>query len=335
MATNQKKIKVVWLGGFIVLVLMMISIGGITRLTRSGLSIVEWKPVSGLIPPLSESEWQYQFSLYQKTPEFTQVNSSFGVSDYKRIFIWEYLHRVLGRLIFLFVVVPGIFLWRRKLVSGRLVLSLASLVALQGLVGWLMVKSGLNTRPHVSPYMLALHFFFALSVMVYAYYFLCRSQSENFETVEKKNWRWIQFLGVFLLLQIFYGCLTSGLKAGFSFNTYPLMGGSFFPTGGFVLEPGWLNIFENPATIQWIHRWLGALTLLTLVGATLSIFRSHSARLRGPFFHFLGITGLQVFLGILNIVLVVPIYLAVIHQLVAALLVLAYFNILFRVQVRR
>lgn len=320
-----------WLAGFCILVLLMISVGGITRLTRSGLSIVEWRPITGIIPPLTEADWQSHFELYKQSPEYNHINSHFELSDYKNIFMWEYLHRVLGRIIFLFVIIPGAVLWRKKMVSGRLVLLLAGLVALQGLIGWLMVKTGLNVKPHVSPYMLALHFFSALSVLVIAYYQLQKMRPQlGAALTAGQQYRYVVF-GVLLFFQIFYGCLTSGLKAGVGYNTYPLMNGQFFPDGGLFFYPAWLNFLENPATVQWTHRWLGIITLLSLVSVIASIVKTTMwAHVKKPFFHLLGLIFLQVFLGILNIIYVVPVSLAATHQFVAALIVISYFSILFR-----
>lgn len=330
MNTAGVKYKQLWLLGFSLLVLIMISVGGITRLTRSGLSIVEWKPVSGFIPPLTDSDWQQQFDLYKQTPEYTHVNSHFELSDYKAIFMWEYLHRVLGRLIFFFVVIPGVILWRKKYVSGKLVLSLASLVALQGLIGWLMVKSGLNVKPHVSPFMLALHFFAALSVLVFAIYHYVKTLPSLQTSVTGHLKRSYYIFGAALAVQIFYGCLVSGMKAGIGYNTYPLMNGQFFPDGGLFFTPAILNFFENPATVQWTHRWLGILVLGIFFVVVAQFFKSESwAEVKKSFCFFLAAILFQVVLGILNIILVVPISLAALHQLVAAILVVCYFRLLF------
>ena len=330
MKNSVVKLKQLWLLGFCLLVLLMISVGGITRLTRSGLSIVEWKPVSGIIPPITETDWQQQFDLYKQTPEFSNVNSHFELSDYKSIFMWEYLHRVLGRLIFLFVVIPGIILWRKKIVSGRLVLLLAGLVAFQGLIGWLMVKTGLNIKPHVSPFMLALHFFTALSVLLVAYYNYSKTLNPIVAPVSHNQKSWLAVFGIGLSLQVFYGCLTSGLKAGFGYNTYPLMNGDFFPEGGLFFSPAVVNFFENPATVQWTHRWLGITVLSLLI---FCVFQFQQAEVwpavKKYFYLILAVIVTQVVLGILNIIYVVPVPLAALHQFVAAVLVISYFRLVF------
>jgi cytochrome c oxidase assembly protein subunit 15 len=323
-----------WLVGFVILLLAMIAVGGVTRLTRSGLSIVEWRPFTGILPPLSDQAWQDQFELYKQSPEFQQVNSQFALSDYQRIFIWEYIHRLLGRFIFLYALLPGVVLWRKRQVKGSIVTLLCVLVALQGLIGWLMVKSGLAHEPHVSPFMLALHFFSALTVLATVYYQLSKFRPKIVIPASAgRVMTWVHSFGILLLIQLFYGCLTSGFKAGFSFNTYPLMGGEFFPPGGLLSEPFWVNFFVNPATIQWTHRWMGIVVFLIGIVAVKSVLGSTVKKtMKGPLFHLAGVCFVQVLLGILNVLFVVPIPLAVLHQLIASLLLMAYLNVLFRAQ---
>lgn len=314
--------------GFCFLIICMISVGGITRLTKSGLSIVDWRPITGVIPPLTEEAWQKQFEMYQKTPEYNQVNSHFELPDYKQIFLWEYLHRVLGRIIFLFIVIPGFILWRKKLASGKLVLGLATLVAVQGLIGWLMVKTGLNNRPHVSPFMLALHFFTAVNVLLMGVWPLLKMQPRFKVSFTPEQSFLYKVFGAFLTVQIFYGCLTSGLKAGVGYNTYPLMNGQFFPEGGFFFSPVWLNFFENPATVQWIHRWLGILTAAVLLCWLTSVFNKTQWReIQNSVLFLIFVIVCQIFLGIINIIYIVPVPLAALHQFVAVVLVICYFRI--------
>ncbi len=330
MNNRSHKFKQYWLLGFCLLVLVMISVGGITRLTKSGLSIVEWTPISGIIPPLTEEHWQEQFYLYKQTPEYTHVNSHFELSDYKQIFIWEYLHRVLGRVIFLFIVIPGFILWRKKAVSGRLVLGLAVLVGIQGLIGWLMVKTGLNTRPHVSPFMLALHFSTAVSVLLVGVSQYLKSSTRFQLDMDVKQKGLFSAFGVLLALQIFYGCLTSGLKAGVGYNTYPLMNGQFFPDDGLFFTPAWLNFFENPGTVQWTHRWLGIIVTLSLLSCVARMWKSPQWKeMQNSILFLVFVIICQVLLGILNILWIVPVPLAAFHQFVAVILVVSYFRIFF------
>jgi len=325
----KSRAKTIWLVGFMVLVLTMIAVGGVTRLTRSGLSIAEWKPVAGILPPLNDWQWNEQFELYKKTPEFQQVNFEFNIHDYKKIFMWEYLHRQLGRFIFFYTALLGFVLWRKKRLEGKIVLLLSGTIIFQGLIGWLMVKSGLQTLPRVSPYMLSVHYFLAITVLGMAYFFL----SEMRNRIElQKNFQThflIIVLGPLLALQIFYGNLTSGLKAGLVSQTFPLMNGQFLPAMGMGLDPWWRNFFENPVTVQWIHRWIGMSTLFVIYYLGFTVI-SQQKNSRGPFIHLMGITTAQVIFGILNLVFRVPIQLAILHQMIASLIVLGYLNILFR-----
>lgn len=327
--------RALWLGFLCLLILIMISVGGVTRLTRSGLSIVEWKPISGIILPLTTQAWQQQFDLYKLSPEYKQVNQHFDLAAYKNIFLWEYSHRLLGRLIFLFVILPGFFLWKKNKVRGHVVLTLAALVALQGLIGWLMVKSGLNIRPHVSHYLLALHFFSALLVLLVAFYHLCALRPPLNTQLGFFQIKSFELFGVLLGLQLFFGCLVSGLRAGIGYNTYPLMNGKVIPEGAFVHKPFWVDFFENPGTVQWVHRWLGLLVFIELVGCLLSLKNSHSwVVLRRPIYHLLWLIFFQILLGILNILYIVPVPLAAFHQFCACSLVLSYFSIAFRMENR-
>lgn len=301
----------------------MIALGGVTRLTRSGLSITEWKPVTGMLPPLSEESWELEFSKYQESPEYKILNSHFTISDYKKIFLWEYLHRLLGRFIFLFTLIPGILLWRKKEFSGYKVSLLCSMIALQGLIGWLMVKSGLQRDPMVSPYMLSLHFFSALSVLVIAYVFLLQSQSYQIISRAPKAFF---ALGTLISVQIFYGCLTAGWKAGFMFNTYPMMSGHFFPESGFIKSPLWVNFFSNHATVQWTHRWLA---MIVFAGILFLLILKDMKPYKKSLWILLFFVFLQIILGILTIVFIVPVSLGVMHQAVACLIVLSFVKIIF------
>ncbi len=329
-----EKQKIVWLVSLLFLLFLMISVGGVTRLTRSGLSITEWKPVAGILPPLTEEAWDKEFSLYKKSPEFKQVNSHFDLKEYKQIFWWEFLHRLLGRIIFFVVLIPGFFLWRKKTISGRYVLLLPALIAFQGLMGWLMVKSGLNHRPSVSHYMLATHFFLALTTVAFVYYPLAKLKKPIEMNLSKKSYRWIIGFGVLLLIQLLYGCFTSGLKAGIYFPTFPMMGGQFFPPSGVSHDAFLQNFLINPPTVQWVHRWIGILISICVLGLSYILVRENSKFLR-PMVHLVSIVLFQILIGILNILYFVPIPLAATHQFMAVLIFLGYLNVLFRVRPRR
>lgn len=314
-----------WLQWLQSLILVMVLIGGITRLTRSGLSIVEWKPIVGTLPPLTEADWLAEFSKYLQSPEGRIVNSGINLDDYKKIFFWEYLHRLLGRVIFLFSLLPGLYYVRKGLLHWRQALLLPSLVALQGLVGWLMVKSGLNHRPSVSHYMLAVHFFSALVLL--ASIKIVRWRISGGMTPKIQSLAYV--LTGLLLMQILWGCFVGGLKAGYLFGTFPLMNGKFFPPFDGALQPLLFNFIDYPPVVQWTHRWLGIFWLLLFGAFYWQCYRQGlPQRIMRSLDKIIILLSLQVVLGIVTIVLLMPIYLAASHQLVACLLFLSWCDFL-------
>lgn len=333
---SEENYKKWWIRILITLIFAIILVGGVTRLTRSGLSIVEWRPISGAIPPLNEAEWVDSFNLYKKSPEFLKINSHFELGDFKRIYFWEYLHRNLARFIFLWSLIPALTIWKKKWIDIKIAMTMPLLVALQGVVGWFMVKSGLNIEPHVSHYMLALHFFTALSILLFAHFHLSKMRSPLVVQLQKTDKIMFYLLGILLLMQVFYGCLVGGLKAGFMYNTFPLMGGSFYLRGTAYMEPFYLNFFENPTMVQWVHRWLGILAVIFMAYAFYNfIKKSRNVALQTPLLHFLGVMVFQAFLGILTLLHFVPIVLAATHQLIGAMLVVTYAGIIFRLQITK
>ncbi|MCO5113425.1 MAG: COX15/CtaA family protein [Bdellovibrionaceae bacterium] len=323
--------KLAWLIGLLALLFVMVSVGGITRLSKSGLSITEWKPVTGILPPLSEEAWLREFDLYKNSPEFKHHNAHFDLQDYKGIFWWEYIHRVLGRVIFLFAVALSFSFWRKKEASGGYALLLPMLIVFQGLMGWLMVKTGLNHRPSVSHYMLTVHFFLAVFTMTVVYYPLSQMKKPLWDRLSRRGYFLVITLGVLLGLQIVYGCFTAGLKAGFYFGTFPFMGGQFFPPQGLLMEPAVHNFFENPITVQWIHRWLGVGVGLFLFFTGYHLIKHESPSFTRPVLHLVSLVIIQIILGISTLLFHVPISLAVFHQAMAALIWLGYCNIVFRI----
>lgn len=318
---------------FLTLMFLIILVGGVTRLTRSGLSITEWNVVSGILPPLTESAWSESFELYKKSPESILLNSHFDIGAYKKIFFWEWLHRFIARFIFLWAAIGGMILLIQKRISVNLALTLPLLVLSQGVIGWLMVRSGLQKEPHVSPYMLSIHFIFALIVAGYAHFYLSQLRPALPVRFKKLDWRLFQGLGVLLLLQVFYGCLVGGLKAGFMYNTYPFMDGQFLPAGAFYMPQYWMNFFENPIVVQWIHRWLGVVLLTYLMLITPRLLRKGvDQNLHLPIYHFLGIIFTQIILGVIVLLLKVEISFAALHQLCGAMIVITYLGIYFRIK---
>jgi heme a synthase len=308
-----------WMGCISLLILGMVVLGGITRLTGSGLSLVTWEPFSGILPPFSQEAWEHLFQQYQRSPEFQKINFSFALGDFKRIFWWEYIHRLWGRLIGLALIAPTYLAFRTPLPSrDRIKIVLLWLGGgLQALMGWWMVKSGLIDNPWVSPYKLALHLMLGLGLyslsldLAIGHGFLRRLQLPR---AFRTHSRWVLLsLGGTL----FWGALVAGQRAGLLYNTFPLMGGRWIPEDGFALVPLWKNFLENPALVQWTHRVLALVTLAAILTLVVRGYRHTQHR----FYWLLGLGGvLQVLLGIGTLVYQVPTELGVLHQLGAFLL---------------
>jgi cytochrome c oxidase assembly protein subunit 15 len=316
MTSNDRRAVAVWLLVCAALVFLIVVVGGVTRLTRSGLSIVEWQPLIGAIPPLSEADWQALFAKYRETPEFRLVNFDMTLEGFKTIFWWEYIHRLLGRLIGLAFLLPFVyFLWKRKL-DKPLVWKLGGvflLGALQGALGWYMVKSGLVEDPRVSHFRLTAHLGVALaifSVQLWLAVGLLESRAEGWSARAL-------ILPLIVFLMALSGGMVAGLRAGYAYNTFPLMNGYLIPPEVLTLEPWWQNFLYNMATVQLVHRaffWL----LAVLVPYTWWRHRgSASANLLMAAFV------LQATLGISTLLLRVPVALGAAHQGGAVLLLAA------------
>jgi cytochrome c oxidase assembly protein subunit 15 len=305
------------------LVYLMIVVGGLTRLTESGLSIVEWAPIMGTLPPLNEAEWQRTFDQYKAFPEYQKVNRGMSLAEFKGIFWLEYLHRLLGRLIGIVFFAPWAWLVARRRLPGRLALRLAAIFALggaQGVLGWWMVKSGLVDDPRVSAYRLAAHLFLAVLIYALLIWTALRllPQRPAPDTAQRRLVpAAIGFLAL-VSLTIVTGAFVAGLDAGLTYNTFPLMDGRLVPDGYSMLEPWLRNLGENIAAVQFNHRVLGILTLVAGVAFALALRRRAG---HGPLGHLAGVilalALLQPSLGVATLLLVVPVWLASIHQTVA------------------
>jgi len=334
MKSNNKQIAI-WLFTGCFLIFGMVVIGGITRLTGSGLSITEWKPIMGAIPPLNDAEWDIAFQKYQQIPQFQKVNYHFELSDFKTIFWWEFIHRLLGRLIGIVFIIP--FLWflvKKKFdsVTIKKMLFLFLLGGIQGFLGWFMVSSGLAERTSVSHIRLAIHLMFAFITFAFTFYYgLELIYSEKKETVPNKKLSALnKLVFVVLSIQIIYGAFVAGLHAGKIHNTFPLMSGQVIPTGMNAMQPTWLNIFDNPVTVQFIHRFL-AFTLLFLV----AWFYVESGKEKLNNFQKKGIhiliaaIGIQFLLGVITVLTQANIVMASVHQIGAFFLFSASIYLLF------
>lgn len=317
-ASHDKKIAA-WLLTCCALIFAMVVLGGVTRLTRSGLSIVEWDPIMGAVPPLTQTRWEQTFDKYQQTPEYTQVNSGMSLEEFKGIFYVEWAHRLLGRTTgFVFLLPFLYFLWRRRLEKTMAIkLAVAFILGgLQGAVGWLMVQSGLVDKPHVSPYWLTAHLAFA--IVIYAYIFWT-ALGLLYPPVPRPAPRGLGHFGAavtaLIFLMILSGGFVAGNKAGFAFNTFPWMNGRFIPEGMYAMQPLWSNLFENIATVQFNHRLLAYLLCLVIPVFWWQAMRvALPARARLAVHLLPGWLAVQVLLGITTLLYVVPVPLAAAHQ---------------------
>ena len=318
-----------WLLFCAVVIFGMILLGGVTRLTHSGLSMVEWKPLMGVIPPMNEEEWQATFDKYKQFPEYQKVNKGMSLDGFKQIFMYEYLHRVLGRLIGVIYAFPLLYFALRKRLRANHVPHLVVLFFLggfQGLLGWYMVKSGLVDNPRVSQYRLAAHL--GVAVAIYAYMlwlvFDLLWNKGGTRTVQGRYGGWSLGATGLVYLMILSGALVAGTRAGLAYPTWPLMGDSFVPPGLYATSPAWLAAFEDVVTIQFNHR-IFAYTLFVLLNVL--AFQVYRSVLSGPGRRAatLLVVALcvQVVLGIGTLLMGVPVWLAAMHQGGAVLLLTA------------
>jgi len=327
---NQRPIAI-WLFVCCVAIFAMVLLGGVTRLTGSGLSMVKWEPITGVLPPMNQVEWESVFQLYQQSPEYIKKNSHFNLEEFKSIFWFEYSHRILGRLIGMLFLIPMLFFIATRRVGRALTPKLVAMFVLgglQGLLGWYMVKSGLVSNPHVSQYRLTAHF--GLAVLVYGYIFwvalglFFKPQLSPYVKGPQQLLGYSRIISILIFITLLSGGFVAGLKAGFAYNTFPLMNGQVIPDGIFRMDPVWINFFENIATVQFDHRVLATLLFLVI---PMFWWRSRqfelSPRLRMGMHFLLAVLLLQVTLGISTLLLHVPIPLASAHQGGALLLLTA------------
>lgn len=310
------------------LIFLMVVVGGITRLTLSGLSITEWKPVVGIVPPLSAADWAAEFAKYQQIPEYRAIHFAMSLDEFKSIYYWEYFHRLLGRLIGVAFAVPFIWFLARRQLPRRLAPPLAGILLLgflQGALGWYMVESGLADRVEVSQYRLVAHLALALAIYAAILWAALGIVRGSPSPDENPGWpRAAEAVLVLVSLTILAGGLVAGTRAGLTYNTFPLMDGRLVPAGYAQLEPLWRNWFENIAAVQFDHRVLAVATVsavFLLWAAGLQADLPIPARI--ALHALLAVAVLQAALGISTLLLVVPIPLAAAHQAGAVLLLTA------------
>lgn len=324
---NRRYLRI-WLGVVLFALFALVLVGGATRLTDSGLSITQWKPIHGVIPPLSTAEWEEELQLYRQIPQYQEINRGMSLDEFKYIFWWEWAHRLLARAIGLIFALPLAVFWVTGRVEKRLKLPLLGILALgglQGFVGWWMVSSGLVERTDVSQYRLATHLMIACFIFascVWIYRGLCPQHQDALPTRHSKKVAIL--ITVMTLFQVYLGALVAGLDAGFAYNEWPLIDNAIIPEGLFSHQPAWINVFENPLTVQFIHR-LGAYALFGVVLAhmiaslRLAPKSTHARRAVILF----GLVTIQATIGIITLLLRVPVQWGVLHQ-GGALVVLAF-----------
>ena len=323
----------IWLWVLALMVFCMVLVGGATRLTDSGLSITEWKPIHGIIPPLNEAQWQEELEKYRQIPEYQLINKGMSMSEFQFIYWWEWGHRFLGRMIgFAFLIPFGVFVAQKRIprwLMPRLAV-LFVLGGLQGAIGWWMVASGLVERTDVSQYRLATHLTMAAVIFMSIIWVAESLRSRPVKYTPDSDRVMLAHWPFLILLQIFLGGLVAGLDAGMGYTTWPLMDGAIIPSGLLIQEPWWRNFFENALTVQFVHRCF-AYALLIFAGFMAWRFARHGEKnvYGSSALLLLGLLLTQALIGILTLFYQVPLDLALMHQ-GGAFVILAYVTIWLR-----
>ena len=318
-----------WLTLIFILVIAMIVIGGITRITDSGLSMVEWRPLLGFLPPLNDQEWERVFDLYKNTPEYSHYNKGMLFSEFKFIFFWEYFHRLWGRIIGIVFIIPFVYLIFTKKIERFIIIRLLVILffgSLQAFIGWWMVKSGLIDKPDVSQYRLAIHFGNSLLILFLLFWLIL--DLKNKKSKIKFDLNLIIFL--ILFITIIAGSLVAGMDAGLMYNTYPLMNDNFFPID--YLSLGFLDPFENPGSAQFHHRHLGLISLIAI-----GIFFVKNLYKKKVFLELLlliFLISIQFLLGVYILLNYVPNLNASLHQIGAVLIFLTMIKIIHTLNIK-
>ena len=322
--TERPRAVAYWLLSVAALVVLMILVGGITRLTESGLSIVRWEPVSGILPPIGEAAWQAEFEAYRQSPQYQQVNAGMSLAEFKNIYFWEYVHRLLGRVIgFAFALPLAFFAWKRAIPRGYgwKLGALLALGALQGAIGWWMVASGLVDRPEVSHIRLAVHLLTAFAILGALVWVAMDLLARAVGAIGGARMPTVGIWALSLLfLQFLFGAYVAGLEAGYAYSSWPKMGDQWFPAETPMLEPFLRNFVDNPIVVQFVHRWLAFVAAAAIVALAVAAWRRGDRHAAGAA---LGLLLLQIQLGILTLLSGVDIEIAAGHQVVAALLLAA------------
>ena len=328
---QDKRLISIWLVSCLILLWLIVIVGGVVRLTRSGLSIVEWKPITGIIPPSSEQEWIQTFELYKQYSEYQNSNKDMTLNEYKFIYWWEFIHRIFARLIGVFFMIPFLyFLWRRSLAPKNIMhFSILFLLGgLQGIIGWYLVKSGLSKDPYVSHYRLSVHLSLAYFIFCYILWLLMKMYYPQKRKLNPGAFFLIRFNQILLFLislEIVYGAFVAGLKAGYIYNTFPLMGDSFIPQRLYEVNSFFQAILDDKVMVQFIHRNLAYLLFILAGIFYFKITRSSYTRKEKKIIqHGFYIMIFQIILGITALIYAVPVWLGVFHQANSVLLIASY-----------
>ena len=334
MILNEKinKLFIYWLNTTLILVFLIIIVGGLTRLTNSGLSITEWELFVGIMPPTDNNMWNFYFNEYKKIPQYKLLNSGMSLSEFKVIFYWEYFHRILARTIGIFFLIPLIFFYFTKKINQNYIFNcfiILILIIIQGIVGWFMVKSGLVNNVTVSHYRLSIHLGLAFFIISSIYWLIRNFKSKQHIVFFKikKNDIFFQILILLIFLQIIVGAFVSGLDAGLSYQTWPLMDEKYFPNDTLILGLKDLLDFNNRSLIQFYHRNLAYFIVLYVFILTFFIYKRKITKLYKSTNILLFFLTLQIILGIFTLISGLKIYLASAHQITSMLLVFSAINL--------
>lgn len=341
MEEKRSRAVTIWLFICCIMVILMVGIGGFTRLTRAGLSITEWKPITGTLPPLSAEDWLKEKSKYEATPEYKTFNYGMSMEEFQAIYLIEYMHRLIARLTGLIFILPFLYFTLRRKISKKVVIRLLMVLlfgTLQAFAGWYMVKSGLVTEPHVSHYRLALHLLLALIIFallsyqffdyqikpkvvmkvadteIQIFHWILWPSHRMTESISSGSIYYATLILILITIQIIFGAFVAGLNAGLIYNTFPLMDGHIIPNDLFFLQPVWLNIFENRVTVQFTHRALAFLILVLTIILTIKNISVKSLRVM-----LLSVI-IQIILGVVTLLLQVPTVIAISHQVFSFIL---------------
>ena len=337
MYANEKKINnlfIYWLSISLILIFFIIIVGGLTRLTNSGLSITEWELFKGILPPLNENTWNIYFEQYKRIPQYKLLNFNMSLEEFKVIFYWEYFHRILARIIGLFFLIPLIYFYISKKIKKKhinICILIFLLILFQGIIGWFMVKSGLVNNISVSHYRLSIHLitaFFIISTIFWLLMNIFNNKNKKFFKLSKNNLPFL-FLMFIIFTQIVMGAFVSGLDAGKIYQTWPLMGDTYFPNDILLMEFKDVIEFNNHSLVQFYHRNLAYFIILYVICLSFIIYKRKLINLYKPLKILILFLVLQAILGIFTLVSNLNIYLASLHQITSVFLIFSALNLYF------